>query len=210
MRLYADHPHYFDPRHVAGLSGSEFDELRRALKLAGVTRRHGPDSNAWRQIGGSLSSGPDSPVSRVIDAGIGEAGELLRDLSSCDDGGHARFPMLRGPKIGPMWIRMMANPGRAVIGRIETIPVAVDVHVRRATENLGVATTRGLPLRVIQQTWRNAVSETEIAGPSGIEGTCAALDPALWFFGKHGCGHCTKANEQRDFGRACRSCVRFR
>ena len=210
-RLYEDHPESFDPQHLAGL---EVGELRRLLKAARVSRRHGPDSNAWHQIGKSLFSGPTSPVSRVIDAGSGEAQELLRDLKSRRNDGRARFPMLRGPKVGPMWVRMMANPGRAVIDRIETIPVAVDVQVRRATENLGVATTRGLPLRkakpVIQLTWKNAVSEADIAGPAGIEGTCAALDPALWFFGRHGCGHCRKADEQVSFGRACDYCVRFR
>lgn len=206
-RLYEDHPENFDPQHVAEL---ESDELLRVLKLARVSRRHGPDSDAWHQIATTLSSGIESPVSRVIDVGRGEAQELLRDLKSRDNHGRARFPMLRGPKIGPMWIRMMANPGRASIDRIETIPVAVDVHVRRATENLGVTTTRGLAKPVIQQTWKNAVSEANIAGPAGIEGTCAALDPALWFFGRHGCGHCRKLGEQVSFGRACDFCVRFR
>lgn len=209
--LYKDHPESFDPQHVAGL---ELDELRRLLKLTRVSRKHGPDSNAWYQIAKSLSSGLQSPVCRVIDAGSGEAQELLRDLKSRDDDGRARYPMLRGPKVGPMWIRMMANPGRAVIDRIETIAVAVDVQVRRATESLGVATTHGLPprkaKRVIQQTWKNAVSEADIAGPAGIEGTCAALDPALWFFGRHGCGHCKKVDEKVSFGRACDFCVRFR
>lgn len=210
-RLYEDHPESFDPQYVAEL---ELDELRRVLKLARVSQRHGPDSSAWHQIARSLSSGLDSPVIRVIDTGTGEARELLTDLKSRDNNGRARFPMLRGPKVGPMWIRMMANPGRARIDRIGTIPVAVDVQVRRATENLGVTTTRGLPLTkakpVIQRTWKDAVSEVAIPGPARIKGTCAALDPALWFFGRHGCGHCRKVNEQVSFGRACDSCVRFR
>lgn len=211
VRLFEDHPESFIPQHVAGL---EIDSLRRVLKLARVSRRHGPDSKAWHQIAKSLSSGLESQVSRVIDTGSGEAQELLRDLKSRDNSGRARFPMLRGPKVGPMWIRMMANPGRARIDRIETIPVAVDVQVRRVTENLGVAATRGLSLRkakpIIHQTWKNAVSEADIAGPPGIEGTCAALDPALWFFGRHGCGHCEKADKQVSFGGACDFCVRFR
>ena len=210
-RLFERSPESFDPHHVAGL---EVGALSRVLKAARVSQRHGPDSDAWQRIGKSLALGRQSPVCRVIDAGSGEAQELLSDLKSRDTNGLARFPMLRGPKIGPMWIRMMANPGRAVIDRIETIPVAVDVHVRRVTENLGVTATRGLPLAkakpVIQETWTTGVSEADIAGPAGIEGTCAALDPALWFFGRHGCGHCRKADEQVRFGRACDYCVRFR
>ena len=183
------------------------------LKRARVSRRHRQDSDAWHRIATSLSYEVESPVRRLIDAGRGEAQDLLRDLKSRDDSGRPRFPLLRGPKIGPMWIRMMANPGRAVIDRIGTIPVAVDVQVRRTTENLGVTTTRGLPLSkakpVIQQAWENALSEAGIRGPAGIEGTCAALDPALWFFGRHGCGHCGKVGERVGFGRACDFCVRF-
>ncbi|WP_423924481.1 hypothetical protein [Candidatus Palauibacter sp.] len=112
----------------------------------------------------------------MIDEGCGDAGELRRDLQTRDEDGRARFPMLRGLKVGPMWIRIMANPDGAVIDRIETITVAVDVQVRRATENLGVT---------------------------------AALDPALWFFGRHGCGHCEREGEKVSFGRACDHCVRF-
>lgn len=210
MRLYRERPATFDPEHVAGL---EISTLLDLLKSARVSRRYRPDTDAWHRIATSLATGPESPVRRVIDAGHGDAQELLRDLKTRDEGGHSRFPMLRGPKVGPMWIRMMVNPGRAVIDRIETIPVAVDVQVRRVTENLGVTATRGLPLRkakpVIHAAWMEAVSEADIGGPPGIAGTCAALDPALWFFGKHGCGHCEKANRKMPFGRACDHCVRF-
>ncbi len=211
MRLYGECPEIFDPHHVAEL---EFNVLRTMLKDARVAQRHAPDTNAWHQIAKSLSSGLKSPVTRVIDAGLGDAQDLLRDLKmSRDDSGRARFPMLRGPKVGPMWIRMMVNPGRARVDRIETVPVAVDVQVRRVTENLGVTPTRDLTLRkakpIIQQTWMSALSEADIGGPAGISGTCAALDPALWFFGKHGCGHCKKAAKKVRFGRACDFCVRF-
>ena len=210
MDLYEVRPETLDPQHVTRL---EFATLHERLKSTGVSRRHRPDTRAWLQIANSLSTGPRSPVRRLIDAGRGDAQELLSDLKTRDASGRPRFPMLRGPKLGPMWVRIMSNPGRAVIDRIETIPVAVDVQVRRATENLGVTATHDLPLRkakpVIHQTWLEAVSEVEIGGPPGIAGTCAALDPALWFFGRHGCGHCEKANRRLRFGRACDHCVRF-
>lgn len=210
IRLYRDRPESFDPQHVAGL---EPDVLREVLKSSRVSRRHGPDSNAWHQIAKSLCAGLKSPVTEVIDTGRGDAKKLLQDVKSRDDGGRARFPMLRGPKVGPMWVRMMAYPGRAQIDCIKSIPVAVDVQVRRATENLAVAATRGWPLRRakcdIQKKWMNAVSEGHIAGPPKLEGSCAALDPALWFFGRHGCGHCEKAKKKVRFGRACDFCTRF-
>lgn len=210
MRLYRDRPESFDPHHVAGLGP---DALREVLKSSRVSRRHGPDSNAWHQIAKSLCGELKSPVREVIDSGRGDAEELLQDVESRDNSGRARFPMLRGPKVGPMWVRMMAYPGRAQIDHIKTIPVAVDVQVRRATENLGVAATRDLPLRtakcVIQRTWMNAVSEGHIAGPGKLAGTCAALDPGLWFFGRHGCGHCERVGKKVRFSRACDFCMRF-
>lgn len=210
MRLYRERPATFDPKHVAGL---DVGTLLEVLRSAAVSRRHRPDAAAWHQIATSLAYGPESPVRRMIETGRGDAQELLRDLTTRDDEGLTRFPLLRGPKIRLMWIRMMVNPGQAVIDRIGTIPVAVDVQVRRVTENLGVTATRGLRLRkakpVIHQAWLEAVSEADIGGPPGIAGTCAALDPALWFFEKHGCGHCEKADRKVRFGRACDHCVRF-
>lgn len=109
-----------------------------------------------------------------------------------------------------MWMRIMVHPGGADIRRIDTIPVAVDVHVRRATENLGVTDTRGLGLDkakpVIKDTWRTALRAARIGGPSGIAGTCAALDPALWFFGKYGCSHCERIGRRTPISRACANC----
>ena len=37
--------------------------------------------------------------------------------------------------------------------------------------------------------------------------TCCALDPALWFYGKHGCNHCENVKRRVRFGRACDSCL---
>ena len=81
----------------------------------------------------------------AIEKGKGDARELRADLRSTQTG-KARFPLLKGPKLAPMWVRIMAAPGGAVISNMETIPVAVDVHVRRVTENLGVTDTRRLTL----------------------------------------------------------------
>lgn len=210
MDLYEDRPKIFDPRYVVGL---DFETLRRVLKDSGVSRKHKPDVTAWHQIAKSLTDGPMSAVARVIDEGRGNAHDLLQNLKSRNSNGDTRFPMLRGPKVRRMWIRMMVYPGGATIDRIGTIPVAVDVQVRRATESLGVAATCGLSLRkakpLIHQAWMDAVSETDFGGPHKIEGTCMALDPALWFFGKHGCSHCKKEATMVRFGRACDHCVRF-
>ena len=96
------------------------------------------------------------------------------------------------------------------IRRLETVPVAVDVQVRRVTENLGVTNTYGPELnrikKQIQQAWSDGVAAARIGGPERIAGTCCALDPALWFYGKHGCSHCATVKRQVRFGRACDDC----
>ena len=206
LALFESRPDLFEPAQVSALPVTK---LRELLSAYGVSQRRGPDSDAWSRIAISLSSGI-GPVSTVIDHGVGDTEELLVDLKTVDQTGGSRFPMLRGPKIAPMWMRMLANPGGAKIDRIDTIPVAVDVHVRRVSENLGVTNTRGRSLRaskpVIQSAWRQAVAKAAIGGPPGIEGTCAALDPALWFFGMHGCSHCESVGRRIPIGRACDHC----
>ena len=202
--LFKSDPRVFDPAIVAEM---EFDDLLQRLSRNGVSQRHGPDTNAWTAIARSLAGENDSPVRRVIERGSGDARELLCDLQSRGAGGADRFPFLRGPKIGPMWIRILANPGGARITGMEAIPVAVDTHVRRVSENLGLADTGGLSLRrarpVIQSVWRTAAAGIE--GPEGISGS-AALDPALWFYGKNGCSHCEALRRQAPIGEACRGC----
>lgn len=201
--LLSAHPETFDPSAVAAMP---IERLSALLAEGGVSQRHGPDSRAWRTIADSLSTG-SGPVCGIVERGVGDADALLADLRSADRSGRSRFPLLRGPKIGPVWVRIMANPGGARVRGIERIPVAVDVHVRRVTRNLGVAATDGK--RTVQAAWHAATSAGDVQGPPGIAGTCAALDPALWFFGKHGCRHCEAVSRRIPIGAACRRCMAF-
>ena len=136
--LYESYPDLFEPSEVAHMRVSR---LREVLSSAEVSRYHTADSDAWKRIAVSLVD-EKGPTRQVIEEGKGDARELLTDVRS-KRAGKARFPLLRGPKIAPMWVRIMVAPGGAAIRYMETIPVAVDVHVRRVTENLGVTDTRG-------------------------------------------------------------------
>lgn len=209
-KLFKLRPELFEPAKVTKVP---LDKLKSYLSKSRVSQRHGPDSKAWHVISSSLAL-EDSPIRRVIDSGLGDAWELLKALKTRDEMGQSRFPLLRGPKIGPMWVRIMADPGGAEIERIEKVPVAVDVQVRRATENLGIANTRGLRLReakpIIQSACHDAVGKTDIGGPDRIVGTSAALDPVLWFYGKYGCSHCEKLGKRVPISRACDHCQLFR
>lgn len=206
IKLFVSHPELFNPAYVSDIP---FSTLLNLLSNNRVSQRHRADTDTWRIIAGSLTFG-NSPVRRVIDHGVGDAEESLKDLRNRDHTGRNRFPMLRGSKIGPMWVRMIVAPGGAKIDRIDIIPVAVDVQVRRVSENLRVTDTQGLTLSeakpIIQCAWQKAVAMANIGGPSGIAGTCAALDPVLWFFGKHGCSYCEKIGQKMPISRACDYC----
>ena len=203
--LFQSYPELFEPAEASAVPVST---LRERLSRYGVSRYHGPDSAAWNVIARSLAAG-GNPVSRVVDCGVGNAGELLRYLRTSTEG-QFRFPLLRGPKIGPMWVRMLVAPGGAKIDDIAIIPVAVDVHVRRVTRNLGVVDSRnmseGEARQGIQGIWSAAVATKRIGGPPGLTDTCAALDPALWTFGKYGCSHCENVAQPMPIGRACNHC----
>lgn len=206
--LYESRPEVFEPTEVAHMRASS---LREVLSFTKVSQRHTADTAAWKTIAISLAE--QGPTRRVVDEGKGDARELLEDVRSKRDR-RARFPQLRGPKIAPLWIRIMAAPGGAAISHIHIIPVAVDIHVRRVTENLGVTDTRGLTLRGdvkhrIQSAWREAVSVADFGGPPQIAGTCAALDPALWLFGARGCSFCEKQHRRIPISKACDSCTLF-
>ena len=101
-----------------------------------------------------------------MESGVGDAVELLKDLGRHESQRRPRYPLLRGPKIGPMWLRIMVNPGGADIRRVNKNPVAIDVQVRCAIENLGVTDTRDLGLDeakpVIEDTWQIALRAARI------------------------------------------------
>ena len=204
VALFESHPEVFSPHQAMGLPRSTLNHL---LEQSGVSQRHGDDTGAWRCIAKSLAAESGSHMHQVIYQGIGDAEELLREVRV-----DLSLPMLRGEKIGPMWIRILADPGGANITRLDKVPVAVDAHVKRITENLGVTSTRDILAEEarpeIQAAWREAVAGADFGGPSRIAGTCAALDPALWSFGKYGCSYCEQAHMRVPIGRTCDSCQR--
>jgi len=203
-RLFLVRPSAFDPGSPLVRTASDLSEV---LRTAGVSQRHGPDSAAWLQIARSLHEAPSTdPIHHAMYYGIGSATELLRAVRH-----GTSFPLLRGPKIAVMWVRMLAWPGGASISGIEALPVAVDTQVKKVSEYLGVTETSAMRVgrakAIIQDAWRSAAAAA--VGPEPLAGTGAALDPALWFFGKWGCTFCERAHRRQPISEACRLGCRF-
>lgn len=186
-------------------------DLADVLRRYGVSQRHAADAFAWRIIGESLRNPSVAPAARsAIYEGHADARTLTEEVTSASADGTQGFPLLGGPKISALWIRLLAYPGGALITSLETVPVAVDVQVRKVTEYLAVTDTGDLPLEdvraAIQETWARDVATHGAAGPDGLENTPGALDPALWFYAKWGCTYCQAANQKRPISPLCQQC----
>jgi len=205
-RLHAEDPSLFRPESVIA---AEEKDVRARLRASGVTQRHDADSSAWLTIARTLADGRVPVVSTAIYKGRGDAVSLMQAVSASGREGPS-FPLLQGPKIGTMWIRMLAYPGGASISTLEALPVAVDTHVRKVTEYLGVTVTAGQPLErvrlTIQRKWTEDVAAYGAEGPAGVANTSAALDPALWFFAKWGCTRCEREGRQLPISPICAGC----
>ncbi len=204
--LFVKTPWVIDPNQVTQHS---LMELRERLSGAGVSQRHTIDVAAWRLIAEALVD-DRSPVSirTAILIGHGDASQILADVNATTPEGQPWYPYLSGPKVSAMWIRMLAAPGNTALKNIQAIPVAVDVQVRKVTENLGITETRGMDLEsvrpIIQSAW--AVGAPRAVGPDILAGTCAAIDPAVWFFGKWGCSQCEKTGRRQPVSDVCNGC----
>lgn len=206
--LYEAEPWVFQPAEVTKRS----EQALEALRVSGVSQRHTRDGAAWLRIGYALRTDGIAPeVAKAVEAGIGDAPTLLSALGASGLDGRPLFPLLRGPKIGPMWVRMLAYPGEAEITNLAFLPVSVDVQVVRVTRFLGVADVHGLSegeaRRHIQRRWRDEVIKSGTAGPPKLGSSCAALDPALWFWGKWGCSVCEQAGRRIPIGEPCSACI---
>lgn len=208
LKMFRDHPWAFQPSEVATRSR---EDLEGKLRGYGVSQRHGADVTAWRRIGAALTDAATAPaVYKVIYEGQGDAAELLEARGAKSADGAARFPFIQGPKIGPMWVRMLAHPGGADITSLSILPVAVDVQVRKVTEYLGVTETYGQPLERVQQhiqeVWQEDVRRHGAVGPEALASTAGALDPAIWFLGKWGCTRCERAARRLPISPICQEC----
>ncbi len=209
VRLYQDEPWAFDPRAVVA---RPLRELADALRRYGVSQRHVIDAFGWRILAETLADQRLAPgVHTVVFAGRGDAAVLLEELALASSDGTPLFPLLGGPKVGPLWVRLLAYPGGAAISSLEVVPVAVDVQVRKVTEYLGVTDTAGRDLEavreLIQATWAKDVAQHGAVGPDGLRDTPGALDPALWFYAKWGCTFCERARVRRPISAVCQECT---
>ena len=207
--LFVEHRWVYDPKEVVSRSLRDLSDTLRSYR---VSQRHTVDAAAWRMIAETLNDPVMAPdVHEAIMDGKGDTLTLLGAFSRTTQKGSPLFPMIRGPKVGPMFVRLLAYPGNADITSLDKLPVAVDVQVRKVTEYLGVCDTFEMKLdkvrKRIQRTWSADVETHGAEGPDIINGTPAALDPAIRFFGKWGCTFCKRKGRRMPINNdICKEC----
>jgi hypothetical protein len=206
--LYATTPWVFDP---AAIATAPQGLLSDALRGGGVSQRYLADSAAWRMIAESLGDPQAAPeVHRAVIEGQGDAATLLQAVEATSEAGTPLFPLLREPKIAPVWVRVLAYPGGSSIAGIAALPVAVDVYVRKVSEYLDVTRTNDMPLDrlrpLLQKLWEEDVADQGAAGPHLLKDTPAAVDAALRYLGRWGCSWCEQMRRRQPIHPVCAGC----
>lgn len=210
LELFEEHPEVFDPLALLNIS---VDDLGSILHETGLSEGDHAQAQVWLRIAQTITLESHCPVSRLIYGNSVDVKNLLDDLSTRSEEGENRFPILSGAKASSIWLRMLVNPGGAKISHLDRLPVNVDSFVSKATDNLGMSKKSNLDsnkdAEYIQSVWKSAISTADFEAPEGFSNTCAGLDPALSFFSKFGCGHCTKTGKPVRIGIACNHCRLF-
>ncbi|MHA1250607.1 MAG: hypothetical protein ACTSRP_11505 [Candidatus Helarchaeota archaeon] len=99
------------------------------------------------------------------------------------------FPYLKGPKIGPLWLRMLKDVCNLQINLI-SVPIAVDIHIARATFTSGAIKGRFSGTindvrREIEKIWFEVAEFLREKEKRNIY--ALSFDEPLWTLSKFGC-----------------------
>jgi len=191
----------FNPKAV---SQTPLGEIESDMRKHGLSAKPRKDPAIWKTVGTSFAEKwGGNPLALIKDCGW-DAMSILKRLK---DGSHEHqgkrisdFPYLRGDKIGPLWLRMLKDTCLVTdIQGLEQCPVPVDVHVARATINIGVITGQFEGrMEALYPSIRNAWFKS-VEGLQAVGRPMVALDVdnPLWHLSKYGC---TKRTMDRKCG----------
>ena len=169
----------FDPEQV---SDSGLKRVVDAMRRHGLSRKVNNDPQIWQSICTTLSMRYEGRVGSLISDARTDAMRLISLVRSSKNG---HFPFLRGPKIAPLWIRMLHDNCRVPLARMHEVPIPVDIHIAQATLQTGcvlppprsgaMGELRDATIRV----WKEALG--------GSASYPLRLDEPLWHLSRRGC-----------------------
>lgn len=187
----AETRYLFDPQAIHEARPSR---IIADMQRHGLSKKPQGDAFIWRTVGVTfLKKWLGDPRRFLADAGW-NAPKALERLRS---GKHIQgtravpdFPFLRGPKIGPLWLRMLRdNVGIDGLEAMDQVPIPVDIHVARASLCLGLVKggfSGPLPglFEHIRSAWSMSVKGLKVKGRAMI---ALDVDEPLWHLSKYGC-----------------------
>lgn len=191
--------HYlFIPQKLQETSISKIIQDMQKYRLSIKPKK---DSNIWHTVGVTFYKKWNGDPMQFLDDCQWDAPLILKRLSMDTHLMRGKqisdFPYLRGPKIGPLWIRMLRdNANISQLQALEQVPIPVDIHVARATLSLGIV--RGqfngkltALFELIRDAWFRSVTGLEVDGRPMV---ALDVDEPLWHLSKYGCTNRDKVN----------------
>jgi len=176
------------------LEQASFEKVVNDMQKHGLSKKPERDANIWHTLGITFSREWGGDPLKFIKECEWDATKILASLKNDNHYSEGNFihdfPNLRGPKIGPLWIRMLRdNIGITKIINLDKVPLPVDIHTARATLTTGVLRgqyTGNLEkiFPEIRSVWAESVKGLTVKGRPMI---ALDIDEPLWHLSKYGC-----------------------
>lgn len=202
----------FDPKL---LHETPFRKISEDMQKYKLSKKPQKDANIWRTVGVTFYKKWRGDPRNFLQDCNWNSPLILRRLK---DDKHiysgrqvSDYPYLRGPKIGPLWLRMLRdNVGITQLKNLENVPIPVDIHIARATLATGIVRGqfRGRLYEVFEYIRKAWFESVKGLGIKNREMMALDMDEPLWHLSKYGCtkrdkttGYCSLLNrcEAREF-----------
>jgi hypothetical protein len=176
------------------LEQTSFDKVLKDMQKHSLSKKPDRDANIWLTIGTTFSRKWGGDPLNFIERCNWDTIKILEHLNKDKHDSKGKdlsdFPNLRGPKIGPLWIRMLRdNVGLTKLINLDKVPMPIDIHIARATMTTGVLRGhyRGDLTKLfpeIRLVWSDSIKGLSIKGRPMI---VLDIDEPLWHLSKYGC-----------------------
>jgi hypothetical protein len=191
----------FDPKMICE---TPFNKIVEDMQKYKLSKKPQKDANIWKTLGTTFyKKWGGNPLNFIKDCEW-DAEKILKRLH--DKNEKSNYPYLSGPKIGPLWLRMLRDNARIdQLINLEKIPIPVDIHVARATLATGVVRGRfkGRLKEVseyIRKAWFESVKGLRVKNREMI---ALDMDKPLWLLSKNGCTRRDKTTGDCSFYNYC-------
>jgi len=181
----------FDPKL---LYETPSDKIIENMQKYGLSKKPQKDADIWRTVGVTFYKKWESNPCNFLKNCNWDSSLILKRLKNDTHLYNGRslpdYPYLRGPKIGPLWLRMLRdNVGITQLRNLDKVPIPVDIHVARATLATGIVRGqfRGKLDEVfeyVRKAWFESVKGLSIKNREVI---ALDVDEPLWHLSKYGC-----------------------